>query len=321
MHVVERVVTHDRISGNRFVTRYAYHHGYFDGVEREFRGFGMVEQWDTEEIAALAPARRRRARTNIDAASHVPPVLTKTWFHTGCTMEVERVSATSRRSFSARREQGDPNYEAAFEAFLRTLLLETRCCLPDLTPEEEREACRALKGSMLRQEVYALDGTDAAEHPYTVTEQNFTIRTLQPRGRNRHGVFFTHARESISVPLRAQAADPRVGHALTLEVDDFGNVLKAAAVGYGRRQPDQRLSPAHRAEQAQMLVTCTENRVTNSVDAADAHRTPSVRVAHVRADRPRAAARARPLHLRRATGRRRPQPFRSTTSRRPRPAA
>ena len=53
VHVVERVETYDHISRNRFVTRYAYHHGYFDGVEREFRGFGMVEQWDTEEFAAL----------------------------------------------------------------------------------------------------------------------------------------------------------------------------------------------------------------------------------------------------------------------------
>jgi Insecticide toxin TcdB middle/N-terminal region len=40
VHVVERVETYDRISRNRFVTRYAYHHGYFDGEEREFRGFG-----------------------------------------------------------------------------------------------------------------------------------------------------------------------------------------------------------------------------------------------------------------------------------------
>jgi hypothetical protein len=43
VHVVERVETLDHISRNRFVTRYAYHHGYFDGEEREFRGFGMVE--------------------------------------------------------------------------------------------------------------------------------------------------------------------------------------------------------------------------------------------------------------------------------------
>lgn len=51
--MVERVETYDRINKNRFVTRYAYHHGYFDGKEREFRGFGMVEQWDTEEIGTI----------------------------------------------------------------------------------------------------------------------------------------------------------------------------------------------------------------------------------------------------------------------------
>ena len=49
VQVVERVETIDWIGRNRLVTRYAYHHGYFDGYEREFRGFGMVEQWDTEE--------------------------------------------------------------------------------------------------------------------------------------------------------------------------------------------------------------------------------------------------------------------------------
>ena len=37
VHVVERVETYDRVSRNRFVTRYTYHHGFYDGVEREFR--------------------------------------------------------------------------------------------------------------------------------------------------------------------------------------------------------------------------------------------------------------------------------------------
>src|SRR4029079_17218093 len=83
VHVVERVETYDRISRNRFVTRYAYHHGYFDGIEREFRGFGMVEQWDTEEIGTIKPGEitsETKSDTNLDAVSFVPPVLTKTWF-------------------------------------------------------------------------------------------------------------------------------------------------------------------------------------------------------------------------------------------------
>ena len=75
VHVVTRVETNDLISGNRFVTSYTYHHGYFDGIEREFRGFGRAEQRDTEEFGALAPA------TNLNQAFNVPPTLTKTWFH------------------------------------------------------------------------------------------------------------------------------------------------------------------------------------------------------------------------------------------------
>ncbi|WP_409071735.1 SpvB/TcaC N-terminal domain-containing protein [Burkholderia ubonensis] len=273
VHVVERVVTHDRLSGNRFVTRYAYHHGYFDGEEREFRGFGMVEQWDTEEFAALAGGQAP-AGTNIDASSHVPPVLTRTWFHTGVYLGRDHVSDFFAGLLDA-NDVGEYYREPGLsDAQARALLLDDTVLPEDLAAEEEREACRALKGSMLRQEVYAQDGTDEAEHPYTVTEQNFTVQKLQPRGSNRHGVFFTHARESISYHYERKPADPRIGHALTLEVDGYGNVLKSAAVGYGRRQADLALPPADRAKQAQILITYTENRVTNAVETADDHRTP-----------------------------------------------
>ena len=60
-----------------------------------------------------------------------------------------------------------------------------------------REACRALRGSILRQEVYALDGTDAADRPYSVSERNYTIEVLQPQGPNQYAVFFAHPRETI----------------------------------------------------------------------------------------------------------------------------
>ena len=94
VHVVERVETFDRISRNYFVARYAYHHGYFDGVEREFRGFELVEEWDTEEFNALKTDADTQlgASTNLDTASHVPPVLTRTWFHTGAYIAGEAIS-------------------------------------------------------------------------------------------------------------------------------------------------------------------------------------------------------------------------------------
>ena len=94
VHVVERVITYDYISRNLFVTKSAYHHGYFDGIEQEFRGFGMVEQYDTEEFATLSNSDNLPIpdAENIEAASHVPPVYTKTWFHTGIYLGREHVS-------------------------------------------------------------------------------------------------------------------------------------------------------------------------------------------------------------------------------------
>jgi RHS repeat-associated protein len=279
VHVVERVETCDAVSRNRFVTRYAYHHGYFDGEEREFRGFGMVEQWDAEEMAALAGAGALSAATNADPAPHVPPVLTRTWFHTGVYLGRGRVSdffaglldAGDRGEYY--REPGLTDVQA------RALLLPDTVLPPGLTLDEEREACRALKGSMLRREVYALDGTAKAMHPYTVAEQNFAVRRVQARGVNRHGVFLVHPREALTCHYERNPADPRIQHALTLEVDAYGNVLKEAAVGYGRRQPDTSLPlQDDRGRQAGTRVTWTENRVTNAVDDVgaepDAYRTP-----------------------------------------------
>jgi RHS repeat-associated protein len=237
VHVIERMETWDHVSRNRFVSRYAYHDGYFDGEEREFRGFGMVEQSDTEEMAALAG--EDALPSNFDVASHVPPVLTKTWFHVGVC-----------------RDDGN--------------LLP-----PGLSLGERREACRALKGSMLRQEIYALDGTPREPHPYTVVAQSFAVRLEQPRGPNRYAVFFTHAHEAITYHHERDPADPRVQHTLTLEVDPFGQVLKEAAIAYARRMTDPILPlDIDRGKQATTLVSYTENGVTNNVDGAGDYRAP-----------------------------------------------
>jgi hypothetical protein len=129
---------------------------------------------------------------------------------------------------------------------------------------------------MLRQEVYALDGTDKAEMPYTIAEQNFTIEPLQPRAGNRHAVFFTHPREAMSHHYERNPADPRISHALTLEVDPYGNVLKSLAIGYGRRaaSTDPALTADDNAKQTRLLTTYSENGFTHAVLATDHYRTP-----------------------------------------------
>lgn len=283
VHVVERVETYDHISRNRFVTRYAYHHGYFDGEEREFRGFGMVEQLDTEDFASLSGNGSFSEDNNLDSASHVPPVLTKTWFHSGALLEGDRISRHFEHEYYHEPGLSD-------DAFLAQLLPDS--VLPiDLRSAEIREAVRALKGAMLRQEVYALDGTENEVHPYTISEQNMSIRLVQPREGNRHIVFFTHPRESINYHYERNPADPRVQHEMTMEVDKFGNVLKEATIGYGRRasilsldengqfteipNPDLiQLDPLDQEKQTEIKVTYTENSVTNAIDSVNDHRYP-----------------------------------------------
>jgi RHS repeat-associated protein len=270
VHVVDRIETYDRISGNRFVTRYAYHHGYFDGVEREFRGFGMVEQFDTEEFAALNASQHFPTGTNVDEVSHVPPTLTRTWFNTGAYLGRKHIADYFAGEYY--RERGSSDEQAKQQLLDDTLLPR------DLTVDEEREACRALRGVMLRQEIYALDGRSEPGypygHPYTVTEQSFSVECLQHRGADRHGVFMVHHRESINSHYERTRDDPRISHALTLEVDEFGNVLKSAAVAYGRHEADPELPPRDQAKQAQLLITYSEDAFTNHIEANDDYRVP-----------------------------------------------
>ena len=271
MHVVESVETHDHISQNRFVTRYAYHHGYFDGIEREFRGFGMVEQWDTEEFAVLSDSDEFPTASNFDEASHVPPVLTKTWFHTGAFIRGDEISRQLACEYFGAPEPDSTK----FETFLKTLLDDTVLPSVPITADETCEACRSLKGSILRQEVYALDGSAKAGIPYSVSERNYNIELLQRRGSNQHAVFFTHANETINYHYERNIEDPRIQHEMVLEVDDYGNVLKSVAVGYGRIASDLP-DFADQQKQTKTLVTYTQNDVTKSVYEEDAYRTPVV---------------------------------------------
>ncbi len=306
VQVVEKIETVDVISRNRFVTCYAYHHGYYDGVEREFRGFARVDQWDTEDFASLNASSALPQPTNENAASNVPPVLTKTWFHTGFFFNSDAISTQLHSEYYS---EGDAatglaglNPAETQVLLLPDTVLPTTVLLADgtrlaydLSGEEMREACRALRGSMLRQEIYALDGTEAADRPYTTSEKNYTIEVLQPQGPNPYGVFLTYSRESLGFhyerqlfpvvggtlanpsappPGAALAADPRVTHAMTLAVDGYGNPLQSASIAYGRRFLDPALSAADQASQQTLLATVTVNSFTNAVIEDDANRTP-----------------------------------------------
>jgi RHS repeat-associated protein len=280
VHVVERMEAYDWIGRSRFVTRYAYHHGYFDGVEREFRGFGKVEQWDTEEHRADTAFPDA---VNWDERSWTPPIRTCTWFHTGASTDPAAVSRQYANEYWT-----EPALRPDARAADREAMLLPDSVLPDgLTPAETREAYRALKGSALRTEVYGEDASPVAGNPYTVTEQSFEVRLLQPAGQNRHAVFLAQPREQLSFQYERRPDDPRVTHEVTLEVDDYGDVLRRVSIAYPRRpgfpEPEPTLSGAYRAmlahDQARLHVAATASSYTNAFAdptvTPDVHRTPA----------------------------------------------
>ncbi|NHF73485.1 toxin TcdB middle/C-terminal domain-containing protein [Paracoccus xiamenensis] len=235
VHVVERIETRDHVSQNRFVTRYSYRHGCFDGIEREFRGFARVDQIDTQEFAALSggdPA------LNCESYSHVPEVLTRIFYHTGLSL------------------RGDLSQEFFHEDGPCAAHLPGADLPARLSPDELRQAHRALKGALLRQEVYALDGGARSEIPYAVTERCHAVRLLQRQGPNPYAAFLTLPSEELQIhydratvwakggviapddPDSCERLDPRIAHSIALETDRFGNRLKAVSIGYGRRHTD-----------------------------------------------------------------------------------
>ncbi|MBK6520211.1 MAG: hypothetical protein IPG04_40305 [Polyangiaceae bacterium] len=137
-------------------------------MEREFRGFGRVDQTDAERVGAThGKGLFPDYPDPINGETPLPPILTKTWFSTGAWRE----RAAQLAAYAAEQWTGDSAAPAIPGPLLPT----------DLPADELPEAHRAHRGQLLRQEIYALDGTPAEAHPYLVTETAVEIRRLQPR--------------------------------------------------------------------------------------------------------------------------------------------
>ena len=244
VHTLSSVTVEDRVTGARFVTRYTYHHGYFDGAEREFRGFGRVEQIDTGSVSDFEGA------ANGDLVHYLPPVRTVSWYHTGAWTEQDALLEHYRDEYWS----GDPQ---AWPMPDSTVPL-------GLTAAERREAARALRGRMLRQEVFSDDGSQIASEPYTVAETGYEVMLLQARGDRPHAVFHVVPREATTWHYERDPSDPRVQQRLTLEVDDYGNVLLAATVCHPRRSPEY-------DEQARTWITVDEAVVENQDETDRLH--------------------------------------------------
>ncbi|KAH0566014.1 hypothetical protein GP486_000586 [Trichoglossum hirsutum] len=283
VQVVSKVTSLDRVSGNEFVSKYAYHHGFFDPYEREYRGFGMVEKQDTDFFRAFENSSERALPTNANLAFTSPPVLTKTWYDTGAYLRGSHIAQQLDGEFY----HGSDSCKSIrlSHTFTPTSIRLADKDLPyTLTVADTREAIRSLRGSTLRQEVYGLDDSPYEHVPYMVKQGNYKIELLQPRGANPHAVFFTRALESLQIAYERNKSlgstrlveDPRISHGMIFETDIFGNPLTSLTIAYGRLsgEPNPLLTDEDREKQMKLQAMLHVSQYTNVVSEADAYRTP-----------------------------------------------
>jgi RHS repeat-associated protein len=259
VQVVARVEVIDAISHGKLTTEFRYHHGYWDGKEREFRGFGMVEQLDTETFAHYHAIGAHGAGTHFDAVPQKhfsPPLLTKTWFHQG-PVDLE-TGDWEELDWSADYWSGDPQalaHTKVVNAFLQTLL----------DPSYKRDALRTLRGSVLRTEVYALDGTARQDRPYTVSEQAYGLREESPptsSDRERKRIFFPHPLAQRTTQWE-RGDEPMTQFAFTDDYDSYGQAQRQVSLAVPRHRNYRTPGPAG----TPYLGTLAETRFAQRDDA------------------------------------------------------
>jgi hypothetical protein len=294
VQVVEKTTVEDKWRNTRFASRYSYHHGYYDQAEREFRGFGRVEQTDIEDFGTFEKGNTNSPYITADKTLYQPPVRSITWFHTGAFLSREKILKQFEHEYF-------PAWAASVGMTLSrpdtTPFAEKDLPEPDLEAQnldvlEYREALRACKGMALRTETYELAVDDVGHvtkqrvRLYNAATHNCHIQCLQRRAGNAFAVFLATESEAITyqyeLDLRQVELQPdlRIAHSLTLQSDELGNALQSIAIAYPRWQAatfNDPLLPAGaealiQKVQAETHIAYTENHFTNDIVSPTDHR-------------------------------------------------
>jgi RHS repeat-associated protein len=239
VQVVARVETVDPASAARLDSVHEYHDGYFDPIQRQFRGFGFVETRDRPVSADAGEGSETRLR--------------KIWTQTGAFVAEQAVAA--QLAADSFRLDPDP---------LALPAVHVDPAIVALGADAMIQAWRALASELVRLEEYgvAADGR-AKPVPYLVAQATSAVMLVQPPLDGYQGVYQVLPWERAGSEYGQVADDPRIEHQLNLEFDRFGHPLLAARLAYARRPlPDVERLPEQHATQLQFSLS----GVTNHVD-------------------------------------------------------
>lgn len=226
--VLAEVVEEDLIAVTMMRRVCEYRDGFFDPVERKFLGFGYSQSQDTQSFAPAVwqfPSGDAPSSEGTTGLPPVRPALAKTWYDTGAFILGPALQAQYHSEYFA----GDAD----------ALKLPPDMFSPEILAsdaETRRQACVALAGSQLRQEVYEVGGDGLpGDVPLSVAQANRYVGLLQPCIDGQYAVFQVKPRESATSNYDQIATDPRIEHGFTLETDPYGHPTLVATICYGRR--------------------------------------------------------------------------------------
>ncbi|RON51213.1 toxin [Pseudomonas frederiksbergensis] len=214
VQVVSKQQQKDEITGNVLTQTLTYSHGYYDGFERELRGFGRVRQTDSEVVQAK------------DDIGFTEPALVCTWFHTGRSVDMPR------EDYFGRDDDARPLDNTLFCRYHANDGVDEPITADQAT---SREIARALAGSVMRMETYGLND----DRPFQVEEYRYKVRELRAIDEHPpYAVLMPSPLEKLSYHYERFIDDPLCQHDITLSLDAFGLPTHALTVHYARRKTE-----------------------------------------------------------------------------------
>lgn len=214
----------DEITGNYLMQFHEYFEGYYDGYEREFRGFGKVCQTDSE----LEPGKAE--------SGHTAPMRVTHWFHTGRTIDLvlkgiceldNEITPLGRTLISE------------FDAKGQKERVRTR-----RKTDDPREIAYALAGRPLRSEVCQADD-HAPARLFSLSEFRYRVRVVKDNPSS----LLVLELETRSHQYERFMDDPNCQHAVNLAWDAFGHLTHGFTVACARRRTVTDKPPFDREDQ------------------------------------------------------------------------
>ena len=103
---------------------------------------------------------------------------------------------------------------------------------PQLDVKANSDSRRALRGCMLRHEIYQAVG--ASKAPYKVHQLSYSLEQLQPSLGRIPARYRVLPHEELTSIHDNNTTTPRMHHVMMLQVNDYGDVLSSIAINYGR---------------------------------------------------------------------------------------